>query len=117
MLVPAGEHVPVAERNNRTIADHIRIALHYLPYRYYPRLLIRWIAMRETAKLNWFPVKGGISAHYSPNMILKLPGIDFEQDVKIFKGSAVQVYIDYIIKNSTKSQTIDALYLAPMSGS
>jgi hypothetical protein len=32
VYAPAGEHVPVAERNNRTIADHIRIALHYLPY-------------------------------------------------------------------------------------
>jgi len=30
---PQGEHVPAAEHNNRTIADPICVAVHYLPYR------------------------------------------------------------------------------------
>ena len=117
LYAPQGEHVPVAERNNRTIADHIRIALHYLPFRFFPRLLVRWIAMSETAKLNWFPVKGGISEHYSPNMILQLPQPDYNRDIKVLQGSYVQAYQDHTIKNDNKARTIDALYLGPMKGS
>jgi len=43
-----GEHVPAAERNNRTIADHIQVAVHHLPYRNIPRLLLKHIAVSKT---------------------------------------------------------------------
>jgi len=110
-----GEHVPVAERNNRTIADHIRIALHYLPFWFFPRLLVRWIAMSKTTKLNWFPVKGGLSEHCSPNMILQLPQPDYNRDIKVPQGSYVQAYQDHTIKNDNKAGTIDALHLGPIN--
>ncbi len=35
------EHVPEAERNNRTIAERIRCAYHNLPYKAIPKLMLR----------------------------------------------------------------------------
>jgi len=73
--------------------------------------------MSETAKLNWFPVKGGISEHCSPNMILQLPQPDCNRDIKVLQGSYVQAHQDHTIKNDNKARTIDALCLGPMKGS
>jgi len=70
---PQGEHVPAAERNNRTIADRIRVAVHYLPYRNIPRLLLKYITVSETKKLNWFPTEGGLSDTFTPHQLLELP--------------------------------------------
>jgi len=39
LYAPQGEHVPVVERNNRTIANRIRIALHHLPFWFSPASL------------------------------------------------------------------------------
>jgi hypothetical protein len=60
---PAGEHVPGAERNNRTIEERIRAAFHNLPYQGLTRLMWRFLAMEQTKKLTIFPVKGGVSKY------------------------------------------------------
>jgi len=57
------EHVPEAEQNNRTIQERIRAAYHHLPYEVIPKMMLRYLAMACTAQLNFFPAKGGISAH------------------------------------------------------
>ena len=66
----ANEHVPEAERNNRTIQERIRATYHLLPYRALPKVLIRYLAMVSAFQLNLFPAKGGISEYYSPHVIL-----------------------------------------------
>ena len=66
----AQDHVPEAERNNRTIKERIRAAYHRLPYKAIPRIMIRYLAMNQANQLNLFPVKGGVSSYYSPRMIL-----------------------------------------------
>ena len=38
----ASNHVPEAERNNRTIKERIRAAYHRLPYKAIPRVMIRY---------------------------------------------------------------------------
>ena len=113
-FAPPGEHVPAAEHNNRTIADRVRTAVHYLPFKYVPRKLLRRIAMRETDKLNWFPAAGGISDVFTPNQFLGFPAKDWSKDLKILQGSYVQAYVDRPIKNDLKPRTIDALYLDTM---
>jgi len=72
---PQGEHVPAAKRNNRTIADCICVAVHYLPYRNIPHLLLKHIAVSETKKLNWFPAEG-LSDTFTPHQFLELRPID-----------------------------------------
>ena len=66
----AGDHVPEAECNNRTIKERFRAAYHRLPYKAMTRIMIRYLAMDCTNKLNLFPAKGGISEYYSPRTIL-----------------------------------------------
>jgi len=109
-----GEHVPAAERNNRTTADHIPVAVHYLPYRNIPHLLLKHIAVSKTEKLNWFPAKGGLSNTFTPHQFLELPPIDWNKDLKILQGSYCQAFTERTTKNEFKQRTLDTLFLAPM---
>jgi len=56
-----GDHVPEAERNNRTIKERIRAAFHQLLYKALPKIMIRHLSMESTSKFNLFPAKGGKS--------------------------------------------------------
>ncbi len=38
-----GEHVPEAERNNRTIGEHIRATYHNLPYKAIPKITMKYL--------------------------------------------------------------------------
>lgn len=111
---PQGQHVPQVERNNRTISDRIRTAVHYLPYRNIPWFLLKHIAVSETEKLNWFPAKEGLSDTFSPHQLMGLRPIDWHRDVKILQGSYVQAFAERTIKNDLKCRTLDAIFLAPL---
>eukprot|EP00980_Cylindrotheca_fusiformis_P016548 scaffold4962_cov112-Cylindrotheca_fusiformis.AAC.2 len=65
-----GDRVPEAERNNQTVKERFRVGYYRIPYTKIPRVMIRYLAMVSTRSINMFPAKGGISAHYSPHMIL-----------------------------------------------
>jgi len=54
------EHVPEAERNNRTIQERIHATYHHLPYVMIPKMMLRYLAMACTVQLNYFPAKGGV---------------------------------------------------------
>jgi len=110
---PQGEHVPAAKRNNRTIADRICVAVHYLPCRNIPRLLLKH-AVSETEKLNWFPAEGGLSDTFTPHQFLELPPIDWNKDATILQGSHCQAFTERTIKNDLKQRVLDALFLTPM---
>ena len=60
------EHVPEAERNNRTIKERIRATYHNLPFQAMPKVMLQYLAMVCADQLNLFPAKGGVSAYYSP---------------------------------------------------
>ena len=55
------EYVPEAERNNRTIAERIRVAYHHLPFKTMPKVMLRYLAMVCSKQLYIFPAKGGAS--------------------------------------------------------
>ena len=55
-----GEHVPEAERNNRTIKDQVQTTYHQLPYKRIPKVLIQKLVLRATKMLNLLPAKDGI---------------------------------------------------------
>jgi hypothetical protein len=75
----ANEHVPRAERNNRTIQERVRTAYHRLPYDDLPRTMVKYLVMESAKKLNYFPNKNGVSKYYSPRMILHQENIDYER--------------------------------------
>jgi hypothetical protein len=78
----AGDHVPEAERNNRVIQERIRTAYHRLPYKAIPKTMLKHLAMISAQQLNYFPAKGGISAHYSPYSLIKRRALDFIKHLK-----------------------------------
>ena len=51
--VPQGDHVPKAERNNRTIGERIHAAFHRLPYQMIPKVMMRALAKVATRQLNF----------------------------------------------------------------
>ena len=106
-----GEHQPEAKRNNWLVGERIRTAYHRLPYKAMPKLILRYLAMLSAEQLNYFPVKGGVSAHYSPHQIIKKRNISFKQECRLPLGTYVQAYEDHQIKNDNKARTIDAIYL------
>jgi hypothetical protein len=73
------DHVPKAERNNRTIKERVGAANHWLPYKALPRQLIWYLVTTQASTLNLFPAKGGISPYYSPRTILGLTPLDYEK--------------------------------------
>jgi hypothetical protein len=84
------DHVPEAERNNRTIKECIRAGYHRLPYKAIPRIMIQYLAMYQTNRLNMFPVKGGVSTYYSPRMLLNQSNIDYTKHCTVPFGAFVQ---------------------------
>eukprot|EP00980_Cylindrotheca_fusiformis_P023601 scaffold10669_cov67-Cylindrotheca_fusiformis.AAC.1 len=102
-----GDHVPEAERNNRTIKERVRVGYYRLPYRKIPRVTIHYLAMVSTRNINMFPAKGGISSHYSPHMILSHRNIDFKKHCQIEFGSYVQASQENDPTNTNHARTID----------
>ena len=109
-----GEHVPEAERNNRTIAERIRAAYHNLPYKAIPKLMLKYLAMECTHQLNLFPAKGGVSPYYSPHMIITGTNWDYNKHCQVPLGAYVQANQDNDPTNTNAPRTIDAIYLRPM---
>jgi hypothetical protein len=110
----AGEHVPVAERNNKTIKECVRVGYHRLPFKHMPKELIQELAITSTDQLNFFPVKGGISSYYSPRMIMKQENLDYEKHCSIPFGSFVQAEYEIKKLNTPQSRRKDAIYLRPV---
>jgi hypothetical protein len=107
------DHVPEAERNNRTIKEGVRAAYHRLRYKALPRQLIWYLVTTQASKLNLFPAKGGISPYYSPRTILGLPPLDYAKHCAVPFGAYVQANHETNQTNSNAAWTIDAIYLRP----
>jgi hypothetical protein len=82
-IANALDHVPEAERNNRTIKERVRAAYHRLLCKALPRQLIWYLVTTQARQLNLFPAKGGISLYYSPRTILGLPVLDYEKHCSV----------------------------------
>ena len=78
-----------------------------------PRIMIRYLAMDCTNKLNLFPVKGGISEYYSPRAILNQRVIDYTKECLVPFGTYVQANNENNPSNTNAPRTIDAIYLRP----
>ena len=107
----ANEHVPRAERNNRTIQERVRCNYYQLPYVHLPRIIVKYLVSESAKKLNFFPNKNGVSKYYSPRMILHKENLDFNKHCKYVLGEYVQAFEDDSIKNNNKPRTLDCLYL------
>jgi hypothetical protein len=109
------DHVPEAERNNRTIKEQVRAAYHWLPYKALLRQLIRNLVQTQASQLNLFLAKGGISPYYSPRTILGLPTLDYAKHCMVPFGAYMQANHETNQTNSNASRTLDAIYLRPVN--
>ena len=107
------EHVPQAERNNRTIGERIRAGYHNLPYKAIPKLMLERLAMISTAQLNWFPAKGGISKYLSPHTLVTRRPLDYDKHLQVPFGAYVQANNEPNPTNTNAPHMIDAIYLRP----
>ena len=72
-----------------------------------PRVMIRYLSMECTFKLNMFPAKGGISPYYSPQVLLNQQTLDYKNKCQVSFGAYVQhqcpMYIGcYLFVTSSK---------------
>ena len=114
---PAKDHVPEAERNNRSIKERVRAAFHRLPYKALPTTMMIHLVQDCATKMNWFPNKHGISDHLSPRMILSREPLDFKKHCVCPFGQYVQASDEpkESEKNTNVERTMDALYIRPTS--
>ena len=87
------QHFKQAEQNNCVVKEHVRATYHSLPYKNIPKVMIKYLAMDCIRKLNYFPVKEGISEYYSPCMIMHQEVLDYNKHYKLPYGSYVQAHI------------------------
>ena len=64
------EYVPRYEQNNCVIQERVQAAYHRFPYTHLPHILVKYIIMESTKKLNLSPKKHGVSNYSSPCMII-----------------------------------------------
>ena len=110
-----GEHIPEAERNNRTIEERIRATYHSLPYDKLPRNMLKHLAMISAHQLNLLPAKRGISEYYSSHVIMGKKNIDYEKHCQINFGAYIQANQENVPTNTEAPRTIDAIYLRPLN--
>jgi hypothetical protein len=111
----AGEHVGIAERNNQTIKERVRVGFHRTPpYKAIPKVMVQELAIGCTDSLNFFPVKGGVSSYYSPHMIMHQENLDYNKHCLIAFGSFVQAEYNVKPTNTQVSRVKDAIYLRPI---
>ncbi len=109
----AEDHVPEAERNNRTIKERVRALVNGLPFKIMPRAMIRKLAMLCVKQLNMFPAKGGVSPYLSPYTIMTGKAVDYQKELKVPFGTSVQVIKEHKPHNTMEPRTIDAICLGP----
>ncbi len=108
-----GDHCPHIERSNRTIKEGVRTLLHGLPFKYFPRLMIRKAGERVTFMLNLLPAKGGVSDHLSPRTIMTAQNLKYSRDLKYPFGCYVQAEVWTNPRNSNLPRTLDCIYFQP----
>jgi hypothetical protein len=110
----AQEHVPRAEQNNGVIQERVRAAYHRFPFTHLPRILVKYLAMESTKKLNFFPNKNGVSKYFSPRMIIHEETLDYARHCKYQIGEYVQAHDEPDHTNTNAPRSLDCIYLRPM---
>ena len=107
------EHVPEAERNNRTIQERVRAVYHSLPFEAINKLMTKYLTQECASKLNYFPSKNGVSDKYSPREIMHKVKLDYKRHCAIPMFAYVQAHEEPQITNTIAQRAMDALYIRP----
>ena len=105
------EHVPEAERNNRTVKERICTTYHRLLFKHLSRIMVKYLPPEAAKKINYFPAKHGISKYYSPRMIVHHQSLDYEKHCKYPFGTYVQGHDEPLKTNINAPRSLDCIYL------
>ena len=114
--VPAQLHVSKAERNIQVIKERVRSSVHYLPYEKIPKIILLYIVQEAANKLNYFPVKNGISPHYSPRMIVSKKTLNYATHRMHDTGEFVMAHNDKLIKNNLNPRALECICIFEILG-
>ena len=73
------------------------------------------LVMEAPRKLNYFPPKQGVSATFTPRMILHRKSLDYKRHCSIPIFSYVQATDSPNPKNNQRPRTLDCIYLRPLT--
>jgi hypothetical protein len=105
----AQEHVPRAEQRNRVIQERVKAAYHRFPFTHLPRILVKYLVMESTKKLNFFPNKNGVSQYFSPRMIMHQDHLDYARHCKYQSGEYVQAHDEPDHTNMNAPRSLDCI--------
>ena len=91
--------------------EQIQAAYQPLTYKAIPRMMICSLAMNQANQLNLFPVKGGVSSHYIPHMLLNQTNWDYKKDYTVPFWSYVGVQASNLKTMKSNSNVIRTLVL------
>ena len=66
----AQEYVTQSELKTRVIQERVQSAHNRSPFTHLPRILVKYLVMESTKKLNFQPNKHGVLKYFSPRMIM-----------------------------------------------
>ena len=108
-----GAHESADEQNNGVTEEWCCIAMHCLPCKTMPEVMIEGLT-RETVKfLNVFPVKHGMSSMHSPSMLLGEPKLHHKKHLQHSLGECTQAGLSSQTTNTNVEHTIDRTCLGP----
>ena len=111
-LSSANEHVPEIERKIRVIKERVRAVRYSLPFNALPPKVLIHSVLFVTKQLNLFPVKGGVSAQFSPKQILTGEVVHYKFCSMPF-GQYCQISEEDAPRNSLAARTQGAIALGP----
>jgi hypothetical protein len=107
------DHVPEIERSVQTQKNENRSVCYAMPYKCFPRVMVRELVSQGNTFLNAFGNDDSIADGLSPrNIIDNLPHIDYN-DLKYEFGQYVQLHVTDPKTNTMASRTIGAIVLGP----
>ena len=111
-LSSANEHVPEIERKIRVIKERVQAVRYSLPFNALPPKVLIHSVLFVTKQLNLFPVKGGVSAQFSPKQILTGEVVHYKFCSMPF-GQYCQISEEDAPRNSLAARTQGAIALGP----
>ena len=116
-LANAQEHVPEAEHNNHILKEHIYATYHGIPYKMLSQTIICYMVMETTAKLNYFPTKGGYSNYFSLREILHLVKLSYKKYCSMPLLSYVLAHNEPTLTSAVHVHALDCLSYVPFKPS
>ena len=113
-LANAQEHVPEAECNNHILKECIHATYHGIPYKMLPQTILCYMVMKTTAKLNYFPAKGGCLNYFSLRENLHHVKLNYKKHCSMPLLSYVCTHDEPTLTNTTHVHALDCLFLCAM---